>query len=82
MSVIESDEYRKARKALSEDPILIAMAEEIRSVDRNEIMWEDGTPRNHFMMGALREYESRGGKLPTYGMGDVARAVVMVLDAA
>jgi hypothetical protein len=78
--VIEANEYREARAALAADPIVRAMAAGLAGVARDEIAYEDGAPRGDFYMAALREYQKRGGKVATYGMGDVGHALLMILD--
>lgn len=58
-----SDEYRNDIAAVQADPIAIAMAAEI----------PDGTDPDY--LGALREYQRRGGTHGTTHMGAVAAAL-------
>jgi hypothetical protein len=83
-SVIESDSYREEERELKEDPIIRALAAEVRegldagAVDRAEFMTEDGHARHGFMLGAKNEYHKRGGtKART--IGGPARAVLALL---
>lgn len=64
ITVIEAPHYEETRKALAADPIIQAMAEELRQAPpevRATFAHDDGTPRHDFMLAANREYRSRGG---------------------
>ena len=80
MSII-SDKYREARAAFQADPIVQDMAGGLRGTPMNEITHEDGTPRSALMMAANREYKSRGGLVQSHGLGDLAHAILDILNS-
>lgn len=70
MSVIESADYEQTRQRLMQDPIVIAMADEIKAntrFNRSKLTHNDDpsdprpTPTFTFMMSANHEYQKRGG---------------------
>lgn len=71
-TAIVADYYRIAVQNLVNDPILGAMAREI----------PDGfdLETHEFMMGALREYRTRGGEVETH-IGGPAEAIRQYLTA-
>lgn len=80
-TVIESDRYRRTREALKQDPIVQAMAREMRDAwDASSEEFVDGTgsPRMWLMSSSNREYAERGGTLSGH-IGAVAEAVVALL---
>ncbi|QDM57665.1 hypothetical protein SEA_GROUPTHINK_85 [Mycobacterium phage Groupthink] len=81
MAVIEAKHYEETRQRLSKDPLVIALAEEIRGLPREQMVHEDsGTPRFEFMQAANREYRRRGGTDGGH-IGAIAEAVIRILDA-
>ncbi|QAY03008.1 hypothetical protein SEA_GEMMA_82 [Mycobacterium phage Gemma] len=80
MAVIESEEYEETRQRLTQDPIVIAMAEDVRNLNRDQIAHEGGTPRFEFMQAANQEYAMRGGTDGGH-IGAIAEAIIRVLDA-
>lgn len=85
MGAIVSDRYRQAEKALSEDPIIVDLAKEIREaleashVELSNFVHSDGdTPRWEFMQNAAREYRTRGGTIESH-IGGPARAILAVV---
>ena len=80
MAII-ANEYREARAAFEADPIVKDMAGGLAGVPRDELRHEgEDTPRMAFMMAANREYRARGGEVVGYGMGDLAHAILNILD--
>lgn len=82
MSVIESPEYGKRRRALADCERVRQMAAGLAG-PRADYAHDDGTPRFQFMMAANAEYARRrwpGDPEPGH-IGAVAEAVLMVLDA-
>ena len=80
MAVLEAREYREAQERLAADPIMIDMAGGLSGVAREDIQHDDGGPRGDFVMAARDEYARRGGKVASYGLGDYAKALIMLLD--
>ena len=80
MAVLEAREYREAQEALAADEIMVAMAKGLAGVAREELEHEGGGVRHEFMLAAMREYEARGGKVKSHGMGDYAKALILLLD--
>jgi hypothetical protein len=83
--VIESDKYRDEERELKADPIIRALAAEVRegldaeAVTRDEFTHDSGTATFTFMQGASAEYRDRGGtKART--IGGPARAVLALLE--
>ncbi len=69
--VIESDDYRDEEARLKSDPIVIALADEVRG---------SGTDLSNsgFMNAVNREYHARGGN-DNFSIGGVARAIRAIL---
>ena len=80
MTTLESPKYREARAELADDPIMAAMEWELRHQIRTALLHDAGTPRFHFMLAARDEYRRRGGARDAYGMGDYARALMLVRE--
>lgn len=80
MAVLEAREYGEAQRALAADPIMVNMAGGLKGVAREELVHEDGGIRYEFMVAAMREYQARGGKVASYGMGDYGKALMLLLD--
>lgn len=84
MAAIEADHYREEEAALRADPIIKAMAAEIKegldagAVTMDEFVHETGTPKHGFMGGAGAEYRKRGGEKGR-SIGGPARAVLAEL---
>lgn len=70
-SVIESDDYRKEEEVLKADPIVIAMADEIRNLAPS--MRPDMT--GHDFMGRANDEYTRQGGTNHRSIGGVARAI-------
>jgi hypothetical protein len=79
---IEAEHYGQTRRALQADPIIGAMAAELRGMPAGQLVHEEsGTPRHEFMMGALREYQRRGGQIGTH-IGGPAEAILALLKSS
>lgn len=82
--VIESDSYRDEKRELKADPIIRALAAEVRegldagAVTMDEFTHESGAPVYVFMLGASEEYRKRGGK-DAHSIGGPARAILALL---
>ena len=72
--------YGETERRLQADPIVIAMAIGLERVPRDQLQHDGGTPRHEFMMAAMREYASRGGKDGGH-IGAVSAALLALLDA-
>ena len=79
MPTIEAPHYEQARQRLAGDPVVKAMAEEIRGVDLSKLAHDDGTPRADFMHRANDEYYRRAGRPAGAHIGAVAEAVIRLL---
>jgi hypothetical protein len=78
--VIAAPSYAETEARLRDDPIVRAMAEGVRSMDRDELAHPDGGgPRQEFMTAANDEYRKRGGKDGGH-MGAIANAILSLLD--
>lgn len=77
---IEAPQYREAQADLADDPIMVVMEWELRHHIQTDLLHEDGTPRFRFMVAARDEYRRRGGARNAYGMGDYARALMLVRE--
>jgi hypothetical protein len=83
--VIEAGHYEETRQRLTKDPIVIAMANELKGkVPRSELVHNDDpndprpTPRFDFMMKANAEYRDRGGTDGGH-MGAIAEAILRLI---
>jgi len=84
--VIESDDYEATRQRLMKDPIVIAMAEDIKKnkMPRKFFVHNDDpdeprpTPRYEFMMKANSEYRRRGGTDGGH-IGAIAEAILRLI---
>lgn len=74
-TVIESDDYRKEEAELKADPIVQAMAKEVKNVPREKLCDIEGQPKLGFALRALDEYKKRGG-VQAKTIGSVARAIM------
>lgn len=82
MDTTESGAYAAAVQTLRKDPVIIAMAQGLRGVPREEITSADGSPASAFMNVANDEYNQRGGKYEgPKPLGAVGRAVLSLLDS-
>lgn len=83
MTVIKAAHYAETEKRLTQDPIVIAMAEELRDAVPRTEMVHPGPPgdtlRFEFMQAANKEYRKRGGTDGGH-IGAVGRAIINVLD--
>jgi hypothetical protein len=86
MSTIRSKDYDETENRLAKDPIVIAMAEEIKvdiKMGRAQMVQflhdESAQPRFEFMMACNDEYKSRGGTDGGH-IGAIATAVLKVLS--
>jgi hypothetical protein len=91
MTIIESADYEETRQRLVKDPIVIAMAEEIKrdkdykNFDISMLVHNEDpndprpTPRFEFMMAANKEYQSRGGKDGGH-IGGIAEAILRLVN--
>jgi len=75
---IEASHYGETRAALKADPIIQDMAGGCKHIPLAELAYEDGGPKGDFMMAALREYNARGGAIPTH-IGGPAEAILELL---
>jgi hypothetical protein len=73
-TVIESDEFRQEVAELKADPIVQAMAKEVKDVPEWKLYHVDGTPKIGFMRRTVNEYQKRGG-VKAKTLGSVARAI-------
>lgn len=86
MNAIVGESIRAERKALSEDPIVDAMAADIADgiskgfITLGDIAHDDGTPRFEFMQRANRHYAERGGK-NSRTIGGVAHVIIDKVSA-
>jgi hypothetical protein len=78
ITVLESEDYGRARNALAADPIVRDLARGIRLDDIRRLFHDDLSPRGDFMVAAMREYAERGGTVQAH-IGGVAEAIRMVL---
>lgn len=81
--VIESDKYREEEATLKADPIIVAMAAEIREgIDAGAVkisdFAKDGSAVFGFMSDAGDEYRKRGGT-KAESIGGPARAILALL---
>jgi len=74
MAVIESGEYRTARKAIAADPIMRKMVREFWIDAASGKVDADIRYSFGFMMNVAKAYYARGGKVDGYGMGDHQKA--------
>jgi hypothetical protein len=82
MAVLEGPEYGETRKRLMADPVVVAMAEELRRAGpraRDAMVHEDGSPNWNFMMRANDEYAKRTGHGAEAHIGGVAEAILLLL---
>lgn len=75
MGAIEAGHYGEAVQQLMADPIVIAMAAEMRGYPREQLAHDDGSPRFEFMQAANRQYDKRGGTIHAH-IGAVAEALL------
>jgi hypothetical protein len=82
MAIVDGS-YAEARARLARDPIVRAMAVGLGREHRDTLVHPGGGPRHEFMMAANDEYRRRNGGRPaeTAGLGDVAHALLAVLDS-
>lgn len=79
-TVIQANHYEQARQRFMKDPIVIAMAEELKDWPmRSEgLMHDNGNPTFKLMQLANKEYSRRGGKDDAH-IGAVAEAILRLL---
>lgn len=80
---LEAEHYREVRNKLADDPIVLAMAEEIRFMwedpaQRKTLVYSNHAPRHELMDRANDEYRERGGTVTEKHIGAVAEALVMI----
>jgi hypothetical protein len=80
MNVIRAAHYGETVAALMADPIIIDMAAGLAAVPMDKIVHPAGGARHEFMMAALDEYHTRGGKIGTH-IGGPAEALLNLLGA-
>lgn len=83
---IEAAHYEQTRAALRDDPIIRDMYANprtgIKGIPLDKVAHEDGTPKFEFMMGSLREWQSRGGVVEgRLHIGAVAEVLVEMIKA-
>ncbi len=76
---IEASHYGETRRALMADPHIRDMAEGLRGVGLNQLAHPGGGARFEFMSAALKEYQRRGGTVPTH-IGGPAEAILALLQ--
>lgn len=61
--MLRSAEYAKTEEALSNDPVVIEMASDLRrsGAPKSDFAHDDGGPRHAFMIAANDRYFERGG---------------------
>lgn len=88
MTVIESGDYEETRQRLVQDPLIIAMAEQIKAdknFDQSKLVHNEDpddprpTPTFQFMMSTNMEYQKRGGADGGH-IGGVAEAILRLLN--
>jgi hypothetical protein len=76
---IEARHYEDARRALMTDPIVRAMADDLRGTSSiDELTHDNGDPTFAFMQAANREYTKRGGGDRGH-IGAVAEALIRII---
>lgn len=66
MTIMEAAHYGVTRRKLVKDPIVKAMYEALPAELRQALSYETLEDRSSLMSTALREYDSRGGRVPTH----------------
>lgn len=80
MATIKAKHYDDDEKRLSEDPIVIAMANELPSDGfLGRYLHDTGEPTFSFMLRANDEYRARGGKDGAH-IGCIAHAILRIKD--
>lgn len=80
MAIILAPQYREVVAALVKEPEVIAMAEGLARVPREQIVNEEGEPVWEFVLAACRELDKRGvgRELPLH-IGAAAEALIILL---
>lgn len=83
--VFEAGHYRQAREQLIADPIIQAMATDLREglahgiVEMGALVHDEtDNPNYDFMLSTLDEYHKRGGQVPTH-IGGPAEAILTIV---
>jgi hypothetical protein len=63
---MEAAHYEEARRKLAADPIIRKMYEDLPDDLRRAVAYEEVEDRSSLMTMALREYNDRGGEVPTH----------------
>lgn len=79
---IRAGHYDEVERRLRADPVVRAMARELRGAGTWGAVHEDGTPSHGFMLSANRTYAERGGEITGKHIGAVARAVLALARAS
>lgn len=78
MGEIVSDQHRREQRVLQADPIIIAMAQELRALPPEEQPTPKVLEGWDFMRRAMLGYEQRGGR-NARTIGGVAKAIAALL---